>query len=139
MAHDHDVSRLGDRRRASEVHQPLRAVPGHERQIHIGRLPRGGRLTAKVVEMAVHEGQPDSPEPFLGGGERPTRIVQSPPATSGFSPWAKRAASVEWISEQDLRICSNPITPVRASRFGSSTGSTSPASRALVLARALRP
>ena len=56
---------------ASEVHQALRAVPGHECQIHIGRLARRGRLAAKVVEMAVHEGQPDAPEPFLGGGERP--------------------------------------------------------------------
>ena len=69
MTHDHDVSRLGDRGRAGEVHQPLRAVPGHERQIHIGRLARGGRLAAKVVEMAVHKGQPDAPESFLGGGE----------------------------------------------------------------------
>ena len=70
MAHDHDVPRLRHRGRAGEVHQPFRAVPAHERQIHVSRLARGGRLAAKVVEVTVHEGQPDAPELFLGGGER---------------------------------------------------------------------
>jgi hypothetical protein len=91
-------------------------------------LPMMRRRAARMVALGTR------PSRSLAAARAPTRTVQSPPATSGFSPSAKKAATVEWISEEDLRICSKPITPVRASRIGSSiVASTSPASRAPVL------
>src|SRR5215208_4165636 len=96
--------------------------------------PEGDVSPPKKSRWPSTKASPTRPSRSLAAASAPTRTVQSPPATSGFSPLAKTTATVERISEEDLRICSKPITPVRASRLGSSTvASTSPASRAPVL------